>query len=84
MIRQDSTSSLDPNLIDCIRANAYREAMEDGARFIDENWVASRISKSTDWVAGNWKKGYEFGGNEDKNRPGDGEREGDGKGMSVG
>nr|QCI31489.1 gamma-aminobutyric acid type B receptor subunit [Grandidierella japonica] len=61
MIRQDSTSSIiDPTLVDCIRANAYREAMEDGAAFIDVNWVASRITRSEDWVAGNWRRGYDF------------------------
>ena len=60
MPRQDSTCSLDPTLVDCIRANAYREAMEDGALFIDVNWVASRITRSEDWVAGNWRRGYGF------------------------
>lgn len=59
----DSALSVDRNLIDCIRANAFREVMEevpDVGKGIDASWVAQRISRSEDWVQGNWRRGYSF------------------------
>lgn len=54
-------------VIDRIRANAYREAMEEGAPFINRKWIAQKLHRSERWVTDNWRKGYEhcfteFGG----------------------
>lgn len=46
-------------VIDRIRANAYREAMEEGATFINRKWIARKLHRSERWVTDNWKKGYE-------------------------
>lgn len=45
--------------IDRIRANAYREVMEEGATFINRKWIAYRLHRSDRWVTDNWKKGYD-------------------------
>ena len=46
-------------VIDRIRANAYREAMEEGAAFINRKWISHKLHRSERWVTDNWKKGYE-------------------------
>lgn len=46
-------------VIDRIRANAYREAMEEGATFINRKWIAEKLHRTDRWVTDNWKKGYE-------------------------
>lgn len=46
-------------VIDGIRANAYREAMEEGATFINRKWIAQKLHRTERWVTDNWKKGYE-------------------------
>jgi transposase len=46
-------------VIDHIRANAYQEAMEEGATFINRKWIARKLHRSERWVTDNWKKGYE-------------------------
>lgn len=56
----------DRNLIDCVRANAFREVMDESwgkegeVGVVDISWVARRISRSEDWVTGNWRRGYAF------------------------
>lgn len=46
-------------IVDRIRANAFREAMEAGASFINRKWIAQKIGRSERWVTDNWKKGYD-------------------------
>ncbi len=46
-------------VIDRIRANACREAMEEGATFINRKWIAQKLHRSERWVTDNRKKGYE-------------------------
>ncbi len=43
----------------CIRANAYRELMEEGVTFVNRKWVTQKLHRSERWVTDNWKKGYE-------------------------
>ena len=43
-------------LIDRIEAVAWREAMEDGASFINRNWIAKKLNRSVRSVTDNWKK----------------------------
>ena len=43
-------------VIDRIRANAYREAMEEGATFINRKWIAQKLHRSERWVTDNCKK----------------------------
>jgi transposase len=47
-------------VIDRIRANAYREVMEEGAAFINRKWIAQKLHRTDRWVTDNWKKGYEY------------------------
>lgn len=51
--------SEEQRVVDRIRANAYREAMEAGATFINRKWIANKLHRSARWVTDNWKKGYE-------------------------
>ena len=46
------------HVIDRIRANAYREAMEEGATFINRKWIAQKLHRTERWVTDNWEKGY--------------------------
>ncbi|CAM6006530.1 unnamed protein product, partial [Sphagnum balticum] len=46
-------------VIDRIRANAYREVMEEGATFINRKWIAQKLHRSERWVTDNWRKRYE-------------------------
>lgn len=46
-------------VVDRIRANAYREAMDAGAGFITRDWVAHKIGRSARWVTDNWRRGYD-------------------------
>ena len=46
-------------VVDRIRANAYRDAMEDGATFINRKWIARKLHRSERWVTDNWRKGYD-------------------------
>ena len=46
-------------VVDRIRANAFREAMEGGAAFINRKWIANKLHRSERWVTDNWKKGYD-------------------------
>lgn len=43
-------------VIDRIRANAYREAMEEGAMFINRKWIAQKLHRTERWFTNNWKK----------------------------
>lgn len=45
--------------IDRIKANAWREAMENGASFINRKWISKKLHRSERWVTDNWKKGYD-------------------------
>ncbi|CAF1392437.1 unnamed protein product [Didymodactylos carnosus] len=43
-------------VINRIRANVYREAMEKGAAFINRKWIAQKLHHTERWVTDNWKK----------------------------
>lgn len=51
--------SEDQRVIDRIRANAYREAMEAGAEFINRKWIGNKLARSLRWVTDNWRSGYD-------------------------
>jgi hypothetical protein len=55
-------------VIDRIRANAYRQAMEEGATFINRKWIAQKLHRSERWVTDNWEKGSEHCFTEFENR----------------
>src|SRR5277367_3360917 len=51
--------SEEQRVVDRIRANAFGEAMEGGAAFINRKWIAKKLHRSERWVTDNWKKGYD-------------------------
>ena len=44
-------------VVDRIRANAYRKAMEDGSTFINRKWIARKLHRDERWVTDNRRKG---------------------------
>jgi len=46
-------------IIDRIKCIAFREARDAGATFIDRNWIANKLGRSTRWVSSTWNKSPE-------------------------
>lgn len=51
-----SFDSENARMVDRIRATAFLEAREAGAKFITKKWVSDRLKRSEDWVKDNWRK----------------------------
>ena len=45
--------------IDRIKATAWKEARDAGAKFITRKWVAKKLRRSESWVTRNWCKSEE-------------------------
>lgn len=46
-------------MIDRIKCIAFREARDEGATFINRQWIADKIHRSTRFVTEWWEKSYE-------------------------
>ncbi|CAF4549271.1 unnamed protein product, partial [Rotaria sp. Silwood2] len=46
-------------MFDRIKCIAFREARDDGATFINRQWMAEKIHRSTRFVAEWWERSYD-------------------------